>query len=102
MKALGEAARITNNYLDGVEALGVVKVLGELYFIFYISICLKCCLLVLININGLGPRLVEMRQHNMAAQLYMGADMIKEALDTLIANEDWQRAMKIVKEIEPR
>uniref|UniRef100_A0A146M0F0 Intraflagellar transport protein 172 n=2 Tax=Lygus hesperus TaxID=30085 RepID=A0A146M0F0_LYGHE len=75
VKALSEAARITNNYLDGVEALGVVKLLG--------------------------PKLIEMRQHNMAAQLFMSVDLIKEALDTLIANEDWQRAMKIVKEIEP-
>ncbi|XP_014243162.1 intraflagellar transport protein 172 homolog [Cimex lectularius] len=75
VKALTEAARITNNYLDGDEATEVTRILGA--------------------------RLVEMKQHNMAAQLYMAVDMVKEALDTLIANEDWQKALKIVKDIEP-
>lgn len=38
----------------------------------------------------------------MAAQLYLGVDMIKEAIDALIAIEEWQKALKIARELEPR
>ncbi|XP_073968518.1 intraflagellar transport protein Oseg2 isoform X1 [Rhodnius prolixus] len=76
VKALSEAARVTNNYLDGEEAVEAVKELGN--------------------------RLIEVKQHNMAAQLYLGVDMIKEAIDALIAIEEWQKALKIARELEPR
>ncbi|KAK9502773.1 hypothetical protein O3M35_011482 [Rhynocoris fuscipes] len=76
VKALSEAARITNNYLDGEEAVEAVKLLGS--------------------------RLIEVKQYNMAAQLYLGVDMIKEAIDALIIIEEWQKALKIARELEPR
>ncbi|CAH1397619.1 unnamed protein product [Nezara viridula] len=76
VKSLAEAARITNNYLDGEEAVEIVKVLGA--------------------------RLIEVKQYNIAAQLYIGVDMIKEAVDTFIAIEEWQKALKVARELEPK
>lgn len=38
----------------------------------------------------------------MAAQLYLGVDMIKEAIDTFIITEEWQKAIKVARELEPR
>lgn len=42
-----------------------------------------------------GPRLVDAGKHNEAAQLYMGVEMIKEAIDAFIAAEEWGKAKKV-------
>ena len=42
-----------------------------------------------------GPMLVEVGRHNAAAQLYMGVEMIKEAVDAFISAEEWNKVILI-------
>lgn len=42
-----------------------------------------------------------MEQYGPAAQLYLGADMPREAVDCFIAADDWGRARRLAKEIDP-
>lgn len=42
-----------------------------------------------------------MGEHNVAAQLYVSMEMMKEAIDTFIHAEDWAKARKVAKELEP-
>lgn len=74
-KALIEAAKITNKYLDGEEGFQAAKLLG--------------------------PRLVEIKQYNVAAQTYLANDMVKEAIDTFVSADEWSKAKKIAREFEP-
>lgn len=37
----------------------------------------------------------------MAAQLYVNVDLMREALDVFVSAEDWIRARKLAKELEP-
>lgn len=53
-----------------------------------------CCVLT-------GPRLVEIRQHSLAAQTYLAVDLIREAIDTFIMAEEWNKAKKVAREFEP-
>ncbi|XP_041357336.1 intraflagellar transport protein 172 homolog isoform X2 [Gigantopelta aegis] len=53
-------------------------------------------------IETIGPRLAEIGKQNTAAELYLGMDMVKDAIDMFIACGDWNKAKKIAKEIEPR
>lgn len=48
------------------------------------------------------PRLVEIKQHNAAAELYLNADLISEAIDVYIEAEEFQKAKKVAKELDPR
>uniref|UniRef100_A0A1B6D0F4 Intraflagellar transport protein 172 homolog n=1 Tax=Clastoptera arizonana TaxID=38151 RepID=A0A1B6D0F4_9HEMI len=75
LKALQEAARITNKYMEGEEGFKIAKILG--------------------------PRLIEVKQHNLAAQTFLAVDMIKEAVDTFIISEEWSKAKKVAREFEP-
>jgi intraflagellar transport protein 172 len=34
--------------------------------------------------------------------VYLGVDMIKEAIDTFIHAEEWNKAKRVAKELEPR
>ena len=52
--------------------------------------------------NVVGPRLVEIGRHNNAAQLYLGVEMVREAIDAFISGEEWSKAKKVAKELEPR
>lgn len=72
-QALIRAAEICNQFLDGEEA---TEVAGEL-----------------------GPRLVEISQFGPAAQLYLAAEMPKEAVDVFIQSENWGKARRLAKEI---
>lgn len=51
--------------------------------------------------RSLGPKLIEMRQHNTAAQLYMACDLTKEAIDAFIAGDEWNKARKAARDLEP-
>lgn len=42
-----------------------------------------------------------MSEYNVAAQLYISMEMMKEAIDTFIQAEDWPKARKVAKELEP-
>lgn len=37
-----------------------------------------------------------------AAEIYLQADMVKEAIDAFIAGEEWGKAKKVARELEPR
>ena len=39
--------------------------------------------------------LVEVGRHNAAAQLYMGVEMIKEAVDAFISAEEWNKVRNL-------
>ncbi len=49
-----------------------------------------------------GPRLVQVGRHSSAAQLYMGVEMIKEAVDAFVDAQEWTKARKVARELEPR
>ncbi|XP_060519882.1 intraflagellar transport protein 172 homolog [Cylas formicarius] len=74
-RALLRAADMTNKFLFGQEAADVTKVLA--------------------------PRLIEIGENAVAAQLYIGAEMMKEAIDSFVTAEDWTRARKVAKEFDP-
>ncbi|XP_046660390.1 intraflagellar transport protein 172 homolog isoform X2 [Homalodisca vitripennis] len=75
LKALTEAAQITNKFLEGEEGFAAAR-----------TIC---------------PRLIEMKQHSLAAQTYLAVDLTKEAIDTFISAEEWGKAKKVAREFEP-
>ena len=53
-------------------------------------------------VEKLGPRLVEIGRFTEAAEAYVQADLIKQAIDALIQGEEWNKAKKIARDIEPR
>ncbi|VEN45246.1 unnamed protein product [Callosobruchus maculatus] len=74
-RALLRAADMVNKFLFGQEAMDIIKVLS--------------------------PRLMEVGEYNVAAQLYVSMEMMKEAIDTFITAEEWNKARKVAKELEP-
>jgi intraflagellar transport protein 172 len=52
--------------------------------------------------NKKAGNLLQHSRYGAAAQLYLGADMIREAIDALIAGEEWAKAKKVAKELDPR
>ncbi|KAK2158150.1 hypothetical protein NP493_1800g00020 [Ridgeia piscesae] len=53
-------------------------------------------------VEVIGPRLVEISKFGPAAEIYLQADMVKEAIDAFIAGEEWGKAKKVARELEPR
>nr|XP_032825685.1 intraflagellar transport protein 172 homolog [Petromyzon marinus] len=53
-------------------------------------------------VRTVGPRLIGIKKHNTAAELFLNMDMIKEAIDTFIDGEEWNKAKRVAKEMEPR
>ncbi|XP_064625451.1 intraflagellar transport protein 172 homolog [Lineus longissimus] len=53
-------------------------------------------------IHVVGPRLCEIKRYNSAAELYLSVDMVKEAIDAFMDGEEWNKAKKVAKELEPR
>lgn len=49
-----------------------------------------------------APRLLEIRRFNRAAESYLSVDKVKEAVDAFIAGEEWSKAKKVARELEPR
>jgi intraflagellar transport protein 172 len=45
---------------------------------------------------------LDIQQHDLAAHVYLGVDMIKEAINTFIHAEEWIKAKRVAKELEPR
>lgn len=74
-RALLRAAELVNKFLVDHQALEVTK--------------------------SLAPRLLQIGENTTAAQLYLSCDMMKEAIDSFIICEDWARARKIARELEP-
>ncbi|XP_063612068.1 intraflagellar transport protein 172 homolog [Penaeus indicus] len=50
----------------------------------------------------LGPRLLEIKRYNAAAQLFLAGDLIKEAIDAFISGQEWKKAKNVARELEPR
>lgn len=44
---------------------------------------------------------MEIGESNAAAQLYLSVDLVKEAIDCLVAVEEWTKARKLAKELGP-
>ncbi|KAI4469975.1 hypothetical protein MML48_1g12569 [Holotrichia oblita] len=74
-RALLRASDMVNKFLFGQDAVETIKVLS--------------------------PRLIEIQEHTVAAQLYVSIDVMKDAIDTFILAEDWTKARKLAKELEP-
>uniref|UniRef100_A0A3Q0QW63 Intraflagellar transport 172 n=1 Tax=Amphilophus citrinellus TaxID=61819 RepID=A0A3Q0QW63_AMPCI len=53
-------------------------------------------------IQVVGPRLAQLRRFNAAAELYLNMDLFKEAIDVFIEGEEWNKAKRVAKELEPR
>lgn len=75
-RALTRAADIANQFLEGRDAVEVAR--------------------------QLAPRLVKLEKITPAAQLYLAAEMSKEAVDVFIASENWNKARRLAKEIDPK
>ncbi|KNC30792.1 Intraflagellar transport protein osm-1 [Lucilia cuprina] len=74
-RALLRAAEICNQFLEGQDAMDVA--------------------------NQLAPRLLQIKQIGPAAQLFLAADMPKEAVDVFITAEQWSKARRLAKELDP-
>lgn len=75
-RSLVRAAEICNQFLEGDEAMEIAR--------------------------ELGPRLIEINQIGPAAQLYLAAEMPKEAVDVFIQSDNWNKARRLAKEIDPQ
>ncbi|KAM3861396.1 intraflagellar transport protein 172 homolog [Diretmus argenteus] len=53
-------------------------------------------------IHIVGPRLTQLRKYSAAAELYLNLELIKEAIDVFIEGEEWNKAKRVAKELEPR
>ncbi|XP_076636937.1 intraflagellar transport protein Oseg2 [Colletes latitarsis] len=51
--------------------------------------------------GGLGTRLFEVGEHALAAQVFLQADRLKDAIETLASVGEWEKARRIVKELAP-
>ncbi|KAG7214317.1 hypothetical protein INR49_004455 [Caranx melampygus] len=71
-----KAAELSIKFLSGDRAVEVVRVVG--------------------------PRLTHLRKYNAAAELYLNMDLIKDAIDVFIEGEEWNKAKRVAKELEPR
>ncbi|CAL4073000.1 unnamed protein product, partial [Meganyctiphanes norvegica] len=50
----------------------------------------------------LGPQLLEIKKYTAAAQLFLAGDLVKEAIDAFILGQEWNKAKKVARELEPR
>uniref|UniRef100_A0A8C9QX79 Intraflagellar transport protein 172 homolog n=1 Tax=Scleropages formosus TaxID=113540 RepID=A0A8C9QX79_SCLFO len=53
-------------------------------------------------VQAVGPRLVQLQKYSAAAELYLNLDLIKEAIDVFIEGEEWNKAKRVAKELDPR
>nr|XP_039330556.1 intraflagellar transport protein 172 homolog isoform X2 [Saimiri boliviensis boliviensis] len=51
---------------------------------------------------AVGPQLIGIGKHNAAAELYLNLDLVKEAIDAFIEGEEWNKAKRVAKELDPR
>ncbi|KAL6096181.1 ift172 [Pungitius sinensis] len=53
-------------------------------------------------IRLVGPQLTKLEKYNAAAELYLNMNLIKEAIDVFIEGQEWNKAKRVAKELEPR
>lgn len=75
-QSLIRASDMCNQFLDGNDAIEIA--------------------------NQLAPRLVNINQIATAVQLYLAAELPKEAVDVFIQSENWSKARRLAKEIDPQ
>ncbi|EAT43404.1 AAEL005155-PA [Aedes aegypti] len=75
-RAMLRAAEICNQFLEGPDAAEIAR--------------------------ELGPRLIEINQIGPAAQLYLAAELPREAVDVFIKTDNWNKARRLAKEIDPQ
>lgn len=75
-QALIRASDICNQFLEGNDAIEIA--------------------------NQLAPRLILFNQIGVAVQLYLAAELPKEAVDVFIQSENWSKARRLAKEIDPQ
>lgn len=75
-QALVRAAEMCNQFLEGNDAVEVTY--------------------------QLAPELLKINQIAMVVQLYLAAEMPKEAVDVFIQSENWSKARRLAKEIDPQ
>ncbi|KAA0708383.1 Intraflagellar transport protein 172 -like protein [Triplophysa tibetana] len=49
-----------------------------------------------------GPRLIQLKKYKEAAELYLNLDLIRNAIDAFIEGEEWNKAKRVAKELDPR
>lgn len=53
-------------------------------------------------IRTIGPRLIQLGNPNQAAELYLQAELYKEAVEAFIAGKQWEKAKKLALEVDPQ
>nr|KAF6447051.1 intraflagellar transport 172 [Rousettus aegyptiacus] len=53
-------------------------------------------------VRAVGPQLIGIGKHSAAAELYLNLDLVKEAIDAFIEGEEWNKAKRVAKELDPR
>uniref|UniRef100_F6S4V7 Intraflagellar transport protein 172 homolog n=1 Tax=Ornithorhynchus anatinus TaxID=9258 RepID=F6S4V7_ORNAN len=53
-------------------------------------------------VRTVGPQLVGLGKHSAAAELYLNLDLVKEAIDAFMEGEEWNKAKRVAKELDPR
>jgi intraflagellar transport protein 172 len=48
----------------------------------------------------IGPRLVQLNKANLAAELYLKVDLIKECIDAFISADEWGKAKKVAEQLD--
>ncbi|XP_053736543.1 intraflagellar transport protein 172 homolog [Synchiropus splendidus] len=53
-------------------------------------------------VQVVGPRLNQLKKHSTAAELYLDLDLIKDAINSFMEGEEWNKAKRVAKELAPR
>ncbi|KAG7280372.1 hypothetical protein CRUP_022200 [Coryphaenoides rupestris] len=53
-------------------------------------------------VRVVGPCLAQLRKYSAAAELYLNVELVKEAIDVFMEGEEWNKAKRVAKELEPR
>uniref|UniRef100_A0A8D0H142 Intraflagellar transport protein 172 homolog n=1 Tax=Sphenodon punctatus TaxID=8508 RepID=A0A8D0H142_SPHPU len=53
-------------------------------------------------VRTVGPQLVSIGKFSAAAELYLNLDLVKDAVDAFIDGEEWNKAKRVAKELDPR
>uniref|UniRef100_A0A2K6G5V0 Intraflagellar transport protein 172 homolog n=1 Tax=Propithecus coquereli TaxID=379532 RepID=A0A2K6G5V0_PROCO len=53
-------------------------------------------------VQAVGPQLIGIGKHSAAAEFYLNLDLVKEAIDAFIEGEEWNKAKRVAKELDPR
>ncbi|XP_066234732.1 intraflagellar transport protein 172 homolog isoform X2 [Saccopteryx leptura] len=53
-------------------------------------------------VRAVGPQLIGIGKHSAAAEIYLNLDLVKEAIDAFMEGEEWNKAKRVAKELDPR